>query len=166
MNIDQPSQKSLDDVLSLVQKLGPEALASQFQEVALDLARQQQNLNKQIANFEQQRHQWDSQRQQSVMDIQEQSSQLADAWLRLEGDRRSLRQAANTSAEAPPPNHDHTQVPPAVARQNHQIRTSGYPETSRGASCTPSLTEQFQLLQRERRAAEASAGKTNGSKRS
>ncbi len=166
MNIDQPSQKSLDDVLALVQKLGPDALASQFQEVALDLARQQQNLQQQVAHFEQQRRQWDSQRHQSVVDIEEQSSQLADAWLRLENDRRSLRQGANTSADPSTPNHDHTQAPPAVARHDGQGHSGSYPESGRGTSCTPSLTEQFQLLQRERRAAEASAGKTNGSRRS
>lgn len=166
MSNEQPLQKSLGDVLQLVQTLGPETLASQFQEVAFDLARQQQNLEKQITQFEQKRQKWESERQQSVADIQEQSSQLSDAWLRLESERRNLCAATHTLPDQSLVNPDRTEVPrPIVSHGDNSCATDSSDNHSRGSS-TPSLIEQFQLLQRESRTTGLSASRPTGSKRS
>lgn len=150
MSKDQPSKKTLDEVLAVVEKLGPEALASQFQEVALELARQQQLLEREIAGFEQQRR-------QSEADIEQQSGELAQSWLRLEDERRNLRlnqtesalpapQITQPAAESPPPQ---TYTP----FQNVVTGPAASPHEVSG-DCGPSLVEQFQLL---------AAGKSNRS---
>lgn len=149
MNNDQPSQKSLDEVQLLVQRLGPESVITQFQQAAVEIARQQQKLEQELKSFQQRQDSWELERQQSVVDIEEQSRQLADAWLQLESNRRTQRLAANSTAHQPM-----IDQAPSVPVPMPDGRTMEHPapvnSLDQQGSRTPSLREQFQLLQRER----------------
>jgi hypothetical protein len=157
LDIDRPLQKSLDDVASLIQKLGPEALASQFHEVVLELARQQQNLQKETLDLQRQQQQWDEERRQAEMDMQEQSKELADAWLRLEADRRNVHSAPSTSSESPVSNQRASSAPQNTVWPTETTNAPDHLPGRDSGSHGPSLTEQFQLL--------AACGRNNGSGR-
>ena len=171
-NKDQLSQKTLDEVIAVVKKLGPETLAAQFQDVALELAKQQRSLEKETATFNQECRQREA-------DLEEQSSELAESWLRLETERRNLQmnqannQAPTTQATVDPvvssqpiareqpvlvdqpisqtPAQSLPQTPLQPASQTPAPFQSVVPQASYTPhndqnSAGPSLIEQFQLL--------------------
>ena len=146
----QSLRQRLQRLRSLAASLDP-ALAAPIQQVSTELARAGKQLELQTAELQQQRQSWDAERQQAAADIQEQSRLLAEAWLRLESERRHPR--ITTS-----PNH-----PAAVNQPDDKVRSAGTQSQPRD-SVTPSLTEQFRLLTRESRQAGAIGDAINGNR--
>jgi hypothetical protein len=108
------------------------------------LQQREHDLALRIAQFEQQRQQWDLERQHLLTDIQQQASQLRDAWLRLENERRDLMKAARpTAADARP-----IRTRPVATTAEQQLDASDVinTQTLPNGSESPSPTEQFHLL--------------------
>ncbi len=109
------------------------------------LQQREQALELRISQFEQQRRQWDLERQRLLADIQQQSGQLRDAWLQLENERRDLMKASRPAG---------ADVRPIRARQGEtmapekQLDASDliHPHALPNNTGAPSPTEQFHLL--------------------
>ncbi len=159
MSSDQSLSHSLERLRSIAADLDS-AAASQVQQIASELTRCGQQLEDERCRLEQQRQSWDAEREQAAADIQEQSRLLADAWLRLESDRRDQGAVVSTSS------HPSTPSKPLVADRNQGQRPEAFTPGGEAArhsgstshqqdSMAPSPIEQFQLLRRESRQAES-----------
>ena len=130
------------------------AAGLQIQQIANELTECGQQLADERGRLEQQRQSWDAERQQQAADIQEQAHLLADAWLRLESQRRDQRSAVSASSNPPTAVRDQGQTPEVLAPRRGTARDSAS-SSHHQDSTAPSPIEQFQLLRRESRQAES-----------
>lgn len=124
-------------------------------------------LQQRLAQLEQERQLWESERERLIADFAEQAEHISEAWQRLESERRiEMQSKANSAARAA--TQSTTQVPqvvnvlpvepsrttpPQTPVQTSTPTSPNTPSPQPNPGNNPSLADQFRTLQREVHAA-------------
>lgn len=117
-----------------------------------------EDLHQRIQDFQQEKHQWESERDVAALQIQEKADQLTEAWLRLEDEQRKFLQIKESRLQTA---RDRTPAEPVRSHGEDHANSDGpSPQRSMPAASNPSRADVVQQFQRLRREIESSRPKS------